>query len=100
MKKVLILISMFVMFLLVVSCAPQEMTDEELQAELAKLTPEERAELLADLDAKESGALAGQGTRFKRAYAGKAPALARSQSASAPETRFQSPTKLKLARQG
>src|SRR3989338_876332 len=45
--------------IVVVSCAPQ-MTDEELEAELAKLTPEEREKLLADLESKESGALAGQ----------------------------------------
>ena len=33
MKKLLILVSMLVMFLLVVSCAPKELTDEELEAE-------------------------------------------------------------------
>ncbi|HLD79367.1 MAG TPA: DUF4215 domain-containing protein [Candidatus Nanoarchaeia archaeon] len=72
MKKLLILVSMLVMFLLVVSCAPQELTDEELDAELAKLTPEERAELLADLEAKESGALAGQASKeFTAKYARK-----------------------------
>jgi len=47
----------------VVSCAPP-MTDEELEAELAKLTPEEREQLLADLESKESGALAGQAVNY------------------------------------
>lgn len=61
MKKILVLGSLLVMFLFLVSCAPQEpLTDEELKAELAKLTPEEREELLKDLEAKEGGALAGQ----------------------------------------
>jgi len=41
------------------------MTDEELEAELAKLTPEEREQLLADLESKEGGALAGQASRAK-----------------------------------
>lgn len=68
MKKLLIFISMLALFLLVVSCAPK-MSEEELQAELAKLTPEEREELLADLEAKESGALAGQAVKAK--YVGK-----------------------------
>jgi len=39
------------------------MTDEELEAELAKLTPEEREELVKHLEAKESGALSGQASR-------------------------------------
>jgi len=55
------------MFMFLVSCAPP-LTDEELEAELAKLTPEEREQLLADLESKESGALAGNA--FK-AYVGK-----------------------------
>ncbi|MBU0470185.1 MAG: hypothetical protein KKA62_05675, partial [Nanoarchaeota archaeon] len=47
-------------FLLVVSCVPeQSLTDEEIKAELAKLTPEERDALLKDLE-NENGALAGQ----------------------------------------
>lgn len=58
-NKILLLISVFVVLLLVVSCAPP-MTDEELEAELAKLTPEEREALVADLENKEGGALAGQ----------------------------------------
>ena len=51
------------MFIFLVSCAPP-LTDAELEAELAKLTPEERAELLADLESKESGALAGQAINY------------------------------------
>jgi len=58
-SKISLLISVVLILIVVVSCAPQ-MTDEELEAELAKLTPEEREELLADLESKESGALAGQ----------------------------------------
>ncbi|MBU0470514.1 MAG: carbohydrate binding domain-containing protein, partial [Nanoarchaeota archaeon] len=43
-----------------VSCVPeQSLTDEEIKAELAKLTPEERDALLKDLE-NENGALAGQ----------------------------------------
>lgn len=88
-NKILLLLSMMVIFLFVVSCAPQ-MTDEELKAELAKLTPEERAELLADLEAKESGSLAGQAVKAK--YVGKVsarlltakPALVRSAIATLP----------------
>ena len=80
-KKLLIFVSMLVMFLLVVSCVPKELTDEELEAELAKLTPEERVELLADLEAKEGGALAGQASRDRELltakYAGKTPVLAK-----------------------
>ena len=72
MKKLLVLISTLVMFLLVVSCAPQEqLTDEELEAELAKLTPEEREELLADLEKEDSGALAGQAFRKSTSWAKK-----------------------------
>src|SRR3989344_3002949 len=56
--------SVLLILILVVSCAPQ-MTDEELEAELAKLTPEEREQLLADLESKESGALAGQAVAKK-----------------------------------
>src|SRR3989344_8661003 len=78
MRKIILFISMLVMFTFLVSCAPQELTDEELEAELGKLTPEERAELLNDLEAKESGALAGQASYrvFTEKYAGKAPTLA------------------------
>src|SRR3989344_4069232 len=66
MKKLLILVSMLVMFLLIVSCAPQELTEEELDAELAKLTPEEKAALLEDLESTEGGALAGQVSKLPR----------------------------------
>ncbi len=45
-----------------VSCAPQ-ITNEELEAELAKLTPKQREELLADLESKEGSAFAGQAVR-------------------------------------
>src|SRR3989344_5939653 len=76
MRKIILFISMLVMFTFLVSCAPQELTDEELEAELAKLTPEEQAELLNDLEAKEGGALAGQAKFFKSAYSRKAPTLA------------------------
>src|SRR3989344_7785399 len=58
-SKTSLLISVLLILIVVVSCAPQ-ITDEELEAELAKLTPEEREQLLADLESKESGALAGQ----------------------------------------
>src|SRR3989344_1507619 len=61
MRKILVISSVVVMFMFLVSCAPQQqLTDEELEAELAKLTPEERAELLKDLESKDDGALAGQ----------------------------------------
>lgn len=63
-SKISLLISVLLILIVVVSCAPQ-MTDEELEAELAKLTPEEREELLADLEAKEGGALAGQAYQAK-----------------------------------
>src|SRR3989344_932663 len=66
MRKILVISSLLVMFMFLVSCAPQQpLTDEELQAELAKLTPEERAELLKDLESKEDGALAGQAVAKK-----------------------------------
>ena len=55
MKKLLILVSMVVMFLLIVSCAPKELTDEELEAELSELTPGE----LEAVTAEDSGAFAG-----------------------------------------
>ncbi|MDO8511403.1 MAG: LamG-like jellyroll fold domain-containing protein [Nanoarchaeota archaeon] len=55
-KSLLFLLLLFSLFL--VSCAAQ-MTDEELEAELAKLTPEEREALLKDLE-NEKGAFAGQ----------------------------------------
>lgn len=58
-KKILVLFLFLVMFMFLVSCAPA-LTDKELEAELSKLTPEQREELLKDLEAKESGALAGQ----------------------------------------
>ncbi len=48
------------MVVFLISCAPQ-ITDEELEAELAKLTPEEREQLLKDLESK--GAFAGQAVR-------------------------------------
>ncbi len=54
--------SLLVMFMFLVSCAPQ-ITDEELEAELAKLTPEQREELLADLESKGNSAFAGQAVR-------------------------------------
>ncbi|MEW5896451.1 MAG: hypothetical protein AB1668_02060 [Nanoarchaeota archaeon] len=63
-KAILILFSLLVISLFLVSCAPQ-ITDDELKTELSKLTPEERAELLADLEAKESGAVAGQAFKAK-----------------------------------
>lgn len=50
--------SLIVVVVFLISCAPQ-MTDEELEAELSTLTPEEREELLADLEAKENVPLAG-----------------------------------------
>lgn len=64
-NKILFLISVIVTLVFLVSCAPKELTDEELDAELAKLTPEEKAELLKDLETKESGALAGQATKYR-----------------------------------
>jgi len=72
MKKLLILVSMVVMFLLIVSCAPK-MSDEELEAELGKLSPEE----LEAVTAEDDGALAGQASarltdpnliKLKKAY--------------------------------
>jgi|SRR3989338_7344098 len=62
MRKLLVVCSLLIMLVFLVSCAPEApLTDEELEAELAKLTPEEREQLLADLEAKDSGALAGKG---------------------------------------
>ncbi|HLD79366.1 MAG TPA: YCF48-related protein [Candidatus Nanoarchaeia archaeon] len=52
--KILLLMSLAVVLLLVVSCAPK-MTDEELEAELSKLSPEELEEVTA-----EDSALAGK----------------------------------------
>ena len=54
-NKMLLLLSMIVVLLFVVSCAPKELTDEELEAELSKLTPEE----LEVVTAEDSGAFAG-----------------------------------------
>src|SRR3989344_234574 len=66
MRKILVISSVLVIFVFLVSCVPQQpLTDEELQAELTKLTPEERAELLKDLEGKEDGALAGQAVAGK-----------------------------------
>ena len=53
-NKSLFLISMFVILLFVVSCAPK-MSDEELQAELSKLSPEEREAVTSE----DSGTFAG-----------------------------------------
>lgn len=68
------LISVMVTLLFLVSCAPEKpLTDEELQAELAKLSPEE----LEAVTAEDKGALAGKATqkfndpnllRLQRAY--------------------------------
>src|SRR3989344_5339394 len=58
MRKISLLISISLILIVVVSCAAQ-ITDEELEAELAKLTPEEREQLLKDLE-NEKGAFAGQ----------------------------------------
>src|SRR3989344_6973679 len=58
MRKISLLISISLILIVVVSCAAQ-ITDEELEAELAKLSPEEREQLLADLE-NEKGAFAGQ----------------------------------------
>ncbi len=56
-NKLLMLISVMVTFLFLVSCAPQKpLTDEELQAELSKLPPEE----LEAVTAEDKGALAGK----------------------------------------
>ncbi len=63
MKKIIV-ISLLVIFMFLVSCAPQ-ITDEELEAELAKLTPEEREQLLKDLESKS--AFAGQAVKQKAA---------------------------------
>ncbi|MEK6905313.1 MAG: hypothetical protein AABX24_02830 [Nanoarchaeota archaeon] len=63
MKKIIV-ISLLVIFMFLVSCVPQ-MTDEELEAELAKLTPEQREELLADLESKGNSAFAGQAVAKK-----------------------------------
>jgi len=65
-KISLLIISALLILIVVVSCAPQQqLTDDELEAELAKLTPEEREELVKDLENKESGALAGQASAKK-----------------------------------
>ncbi len=61
MKKTIV-IGLLVLFMFLVSCAPQ-ITNEELEAELAKLTPEQREELLADLESKGNSAFAGQAVR-------------------------------------
>ncbi|MBI4147265.1 DUF4215 domain-containing protein [Candidatus Woesearchaeota archaeon] len=53
-NKILLLVSLFVILLFVVSCAPK-MSDEELQAELSKLSPEEREAVMAE----DSGTFAG-----------------------------------------
>ena len=53
------------MFVFLISCAPQ-ITDEELEAELAKLTPEQREELLADLESKSNSAFAGQAVKVRQ----------------------------------
>ncbi|MDP3697965.1 MAG: serine hydrolase domain-containing protein [Nanoarchaeota archaeon] len=66
MGKILVAILLLIMFMFLISCAPTKpLTDEELKAELAKLTLEEREQLLADLESKESGAFAGQAIRAK-----------------------------------
>lgn len=65
-NKILLLISVFVIFMFLVSCVPQQqLTDEELKAELEKLTPEEREALVKDLESQKSGALSGQAIRAK-----------------------------------
>ncbi|MBU0470541.1 MAG: hypothetical protein KKA62_05540 [Nanoarchaeota archaeon] len=64
MKKILVISSLLVLFIFLVSCLPQQqITDEELETELAKLTPEQREQLLKDLESKDGGALAGQAVR-------------------------------------
>ncbi len=57
-----LLLSLLVFILFIVSCVPQQISDEELQAELAKLTPKEREALMKDLE-NEKSALAGQAVR-------------------------------------
>ncbi|MBU1976658.1 MAG: hypothetical protein KKA62_01755, partial [Nanoarchaeota archaeon] len=59
-RRSLMLVGVFVLLLFLVSCLPQKpLTDEELEAELTKLTPEEREVLVKDLESGD-GALAGQ----------------------------------------
>ncbi|MEK6939394.1 MAG: hypothetical protein AABX31_01580 [Nanoarchaeota archaeon] len=66
MRKIFVISSLLVMFLFLVACVPQKpLTDEELKAELSKLTPEEREALLKDLESKEGGAFAGQAIRSR-----------------------------------
>ena len=65
MRKILIVSLLLVIFMFLIACAPKPFTDEELKAELSKLTPEERAQLLKDLDNEEGGAFAGQAIRTR-----------------------------------
>ncbi|MBI4147207.1 hypothetical protein HY494_00990 [Candidatus Woesearchaeota archaeon] len=58
-RKRFLLLFLLVSILFLVSCVPQQISDEELAAELAKLTPEEREALVKDLE-NEKGAFAGQ----------------------------------------
>src|SRR3989344_2782980 len=69
MRKLMLLISMLVISLVVVSCAPK-MSDEELEVELSKLSPGE----LEAVTAEDSGTFAGMAkanpnlVRLQRAY--------------------------------
>ena len=63
-NKILWLVSVLVILLFLVSCVPQQVSDEELEAELAKLTPEQKEALVNDLE-NENGALAGQAIAAK-----------------------------------
>ncbi len=55
--------------LLLTSCSLEEpISDQELEAELAKLTPEERQALLEELESQEDGALAGQASGTANKY--------------------------------
>lgn len=65
MRKIIVIMSLLVAFLLLAACAPKPLTDEEVKAELTKLTPEQRQQLLKDLESDESGAFVGQAVAYK-----------------------------------
>lgn len=71
-NKILLLLSMMVVFLLVVSCAPSQ-TGKAAEAELEQLSDAELEQVIAEGEAAGSAAVAGQATATSRVAAGKLP---------------------------
>jgi hypothetical protein len=72
MKKIILLLSLLVVAMFLVSCTPaEEVSDEELEAELEQLSDEELDMVIEEGEAEKDGALVGEARRLtigKMAY--------------------------------